>query len=159
VDPGDLPGMFDAIEGRVSAAASPAVLAMSHTFERAVKRTLSLRTRGEHDFRSPGERGQPPALRSGALRSSVQTFGGGGAPVAAASVGPTVFYAGIQEFGGSMHARPGGFMHFHSGGEWFLKHVHVGPNPYMRPTVVQCIGNGSLGRAAADAFDVSVWGR
>jgi len=83
--------------------------------------------------------------------------------MAEASVAPHVFYAAIQEWGGSMNAHPPagprGYMHFFSGGEWFLKHVHVGPNPYMHPTVVQCIGNGSLGRAAADAFEIAAWGR
>jgi hypothetical protein len=157
MDPSGLPAMFAEIEVKVGAAASPAVLAMAHTFERAVKRTLSLRSRGLHDFRSPGERGQPPAIRTGALRNSVISAGGGGDPVAEASVGPTVFYAGIQEFGGFMNARPGGYMHFRSGGEWFLKHVHVGPNPYMRPALAACIGDGSLGRAAADAFEIAVW--
>jgi phage gpG-like protein len=159
VDPDQVAGVLDGIADRASVAASPAVLAMAHTFERAVKRTLSLRTRGMHDFRNPGERGQAPAMRSGALRSSVTSAGGGGAPVAEASVAPHVFYAGIQEWGGEMHARPGGYMHFISGGEWFLKEVHVGPNPYMRPTLVACIGNGSLGRAAAQAFEIAVWGR
>lgn len=159
MDPSGLPAMFDAIEARASAGASPAVLAMAHQFESAVKRTLSLRSRGMHDYRPAGERGTPPAIRSGALRSSVASAGGGGAPVAEASVAPHVFYAGIQEWGGFMRARPGGYMHFQSGGEWFLKHVHVGPNPYMKPTIAACIADGSLGRAAANAFDIAVWGR
>ena len=132
---------------------------MAHTFERAVKRTLTLRTRGMHDFRPAGERGQPPALRSGRLRGSVASAGGAGDPVAVSSVAPHVFYAGVQEWGGEMNARPRGYMHFYSGGEWFLKHVRVGPNPYMRPTLRACIANGSLSRAAADAFEIAVWGR
>lgn len=148
---------LDAIASRAAVAASPAAISMAHTFERAVKRTLSMRTRGAHDFRPRGERGQPPALRSGALRNSVFSWGGGGAVVATASVAPHIFYAGIQEWGGEMHARPDGYMHFISGGEWFLKHVRVGANPYMRPTVRVCIANGSLGRAAMDAFNATVW--
>jgi hypothetical protein len=159
MDPGELPAMFAQLEVRAGDSASPAVLAMSHQFERDVKRTLSLRTRPVGAFRDPGERGQPPAMRTGALRNSVITAGGGGAVIAEASVGPTIFYAGVQEFGGSMHARPGGYMRFRSGGEWFLKHVRVGPNPYMRPTLAADIGSGTLGRAAADGFDIAMWGR
>lgn len=159
MDPSGLPAMFQGIERRAGAAASPASLAMAHTFERAVKRTLSLRSRGQYDRRAREERGQPPAMRSGALRNSVTSAGGTGDPVAVSSVAPHVFYAGIQEWGGSMNARPRSAMHFFSGGEWFLQHVRVGPNPYMRPTIRACIANGSLSRAAADAFEAAVWGR
>ena len=162
MDPSELPAYLRGIADRIEADAStPAVLAMAHTFERAVKRTLSLRSRGMHDFRPRGERGQPPAIRSGALRGSVRTFGTTpGGLVASSRVAPFVFYAGVQEWGHEMHARPGGYMNFWSGGEWYLKqHVHVGPNPYMRPTIAACIANGSLGRAAADAFEVAAWGR
>lgn len=159
MDPSGLPGMFQDLERRAGAAASPAAIAMAHTFERALKRTLTLRTRGAHDFRPRDERGQPPAMRSGALRNSVTSWGGGGDGVAISAVAPRVFYAGIQEWGGSMHARPHSAMHFFSGGEWFLKHVHVGPNPYIRPTVRMCVANGSLSYAAAAAFDGAMWGR
>lgn len=160
MDPSELPAMFQNIENRVGAAASPAVLAMAHTFERAVKRNLALTSHPPH-IRTPSPEGSFPSLMTGRLRRSVTSEGGGGDPVAEASVAPHVFYAGIQEYGRpqGMTARPGGYMHFWTDGvEYFRKHVRAPARPYMHPTIRQCIGNGSLGRAAADAFEISVWG-
>lgn len=160
MDPSEVPGLLDGIANRAEAAASPAVLAMSRTFQRAVKRNLSLRTRPADAFRPKEEKGQFPALRSGQLRRSVRVAGGGGGgPVAVASVAPHMIYAAVQEYGRVIDAHSSNYMHFFSGGEWFLKTVSVGENPYMRPTIRQCIGSGSLGRSAAKAFDVAVWGR
>lgn len=160
MDPSEVPALLDGIAARADAAATPASLAMARTFQRAVKRNLSLRTRAMDAFRPSEERGQFPALRSGQLRRSVTVAGpSGGGGVAVTSVAPHTIYAAVQEYGHTMHARGNSYMHFFSGGEWFLKTVHVGANPYMRPTIRQCIGSGSLGRSAAKAFDMAVWGR
>ena len=70
MDPSELPGMFEGIITRVEAtAARAAVDAMSRTYQRAVKYTLSLRTNAMDAFTEKNN--LPPALRSGDLRKSV----------------------------------------------------------------------------------------
>jgi hypothetical protein len=51
-------------------------------------------------------------------------------------------------------------MHWRANGmDWYRVHVYIPDRPYMRPTVDQTVSDGSLGRAAADAFEIAVWGR
>jgi phage gpG-like protein len=161
VTPDELPGFLEALAERISRdGATPAVLAMAHTFERAVTRNLALTSHPAETF-TPSPKGGFPSLISGDLRRSVFTTGGvSGGPVATASTGPHIFYAGIQEYGHDMHAhstfRP---MTWRNEGRWWSRyHVHVPPRPYMRPTIATCIANGSLGRAAGDAFEIAIWG-
>src|SRR5580698_5034086 len=106
----ELPAYLQSIATRVAAdGAEPAVTSMAQTFESAVKRTLSLQTRGATSFRPSGERGQPPAMRSGFLRASVAMAEGASSGVTAeASVAPHTIYAAVQEWGHVMHARPNG---------------------------------------------------
>jgi hypothetical protein len=159
MDPSEVPALLQGIAVRAGYGATPAVTAMAVTYQRAVKYTLSLRTHTETEF-TVGGRGLPPAKRSGKLRGSVTKAIGGGDPVASASVAPHTIYAAVQEMGDIMHPARKKYMHFvNDGGEWYLKEVKVGPHPYMRPTTARCIANGSLGRAAAKAFTVAVWGQ
>jgi hypothetical protein len=162
VDPSELPAMFAAIEAKVAdRGATVAVTAMGRTFQRAVKRTLSVTSHPPGAF-SIVPRGAPPSLASGELRRSVQFApGASGGVVASSSVAPHTVYAGVQEFGlpdpiRAVHRK---YMRFTTDGKvYYMKEVHVGPHPYMRPTIARCIGNGSLGRAAGKAFEIAVWG-
>lgn len=162
MDPSELPGLLNSIADRCAAdAATAAVTAMGRTYQRAVKYTLSQRTHSMTEF-TQGGRGLPPAKRSGDLRKSVKFApGASGGVVATSSVAPHTIYASLQETGQPSPIVPvrKKAMHFvNDGGNWILKAVHVGPHPYMAPTTARCIGNGSLGRSAARAFEIAVWG-
>ena len=55
---------------------------------------------------------------------------------AEASIAPMRVYARIQEFGGTVHAKPGGFLHFKIGDAWVrTKQVTIPARPYLGPAV------------------------
>ena len=130
MEPSELPGLLESIGLRAAEAASPAVLGMARTYQRAVKYTLSQRVHTEGEF-TVGGRGLPPATRSGRLRGSVRIGGGyGGSGFASASVGPNTIYAAVQEYGDVIRHERKAYMHFvNDGGEWFLKEVKVRTPP------------------------------
>ena len=136
-------------------ASSPAVAAaMGRAFhDRLVNVTLR---RYVHPMyvRTQSPPGSTPAFVSGELAYSVtMDVRGGAGGSARAYVGPHTIYAGVQEFGGEMHARPGGFMRWYMDGRWwFKKHVEVPARPYIRPTRDEMIADGSLHRVAVATF-------
>lgn len=160
MSPEELPAYLDAIRQRVNdLPATPASVAMARTYRTAVRRNLTL-TAHVRGTVTPVPPGGFPSRESGALRDAIlpgpATAGG---PVAMASVQADIIYASVQEYGRNIWRKNKKFMHFFYDGEQFRVHVYVPPRPYMRPTVVQCIANGSLGRSAAKAFSAAVWGQ
>jgi len=156
MDASELPGYLAEISGRVSSAAKPVVMAMAERYEREVKRNLS-KTSHPRFTRTPSPPGGFPSLMTGRLRRSVLAagpYGGGG--IAMAEVAPHTIYAGVQEYGHTMHGRP--LMHFYNMGRWWsLETVHVPSRPYMRPTTAELVASGSLTVEAEAAFEVYVW--
>lgn len=158
IPPAALPALFDALIARVDDAAGPAVLAMAHTYERAVKRNLNLMAHPAFQV-TESPPGAFPAKISGELSRSIRTAGPWGvAGRRSASVAPHVFYAGVQEYGHRMHAHGLWPMTWYMEGYWWSKRdVGVPARPYMRPTTIQLVANGDLTRAAAYAFEIAVW--
>lgn len=169
MDLADLPAYLEDIEARATAAAEPCVLAISRRYRDYVKSRLGQLSHPAQT-RTPSPEGGVPAmiagqqpgdhLPGGSLRRSVSvTPAGASGALAWASVAPHVFYAGIQEEGGDMNARPGRYMRFVTDGtQWNLKHVHVGGRPYMYSSTLLAVANGILSRAAVKAFTIAVWG-
>lgn len=160
--PGTLPYVLARVASRANNAAGPAVIAMSRAYQRRVSR-VTLRTYfNAIDMPSPAPTPEgPPAMQTGNLARSVKVFPGNLAgPRAEAKVAPTVVYARLQELGGHIYPIRFQWLRFPYGGMiHFRKHVYVPPRPYMRPTTEKMIADGSLTGAAADAFEIRVWGR
>lgn len=160
MDPSALPGFLEGLAVKVgNVGADAAVMAMAHTYERAVKANLSRTAHPPYTF-TPSPPGSFPSLMTGRLRRSVISggpYGGGG--VASATVGPTMFYAGVQEYGHDMysHSWRRGMIWFNEGQWWEKYHVHVPARPYMRPTTAQEVASGDLTFAAMAAFEFAVW--
>lgn len=157
----ELPAMFDAIMGRVTAASPPCAMSLAHTFERQLKNVTLVQYSHARGTLTPSPaRVGPPALVSGALRASVMSRPGAAGVVSTAYSGPTIFYAPIQEEGHVMHARPGHYMSWVAlGRRWYKKTVHVPKRPFMGQALAAVIANGSLSRNAADVFEATVWGQ
>ncbi len=158
--PQELPALLASIRDRVLAAAEPAAMGMAKAYRAQVIFELTRYAHPAHT-RTPSPPGQPPAMISGALAASVTAVpGASSGAIGRASVAPHTVYAAIQEYGGPMHARPGRYMHWISDGiDYYAKHVILPPRPYLRPAAEVSIADGSLGRAAAEAFEAVVWGR
>jgi hypothetical protein len=110
---------------------------------------------------TPSPPGSPPAWISGALRNSfVATPASAmGDATYHSYTGPTVRYARIQELGGEMTAHnPSGFMWWQQPpGVWHKSRQHSLPRrPYMLPAHRRTVADGSLRRAAAEAFAVRI---
>ena len=73
---------------------------------------------------------------------------------------PHVIYAATQERGGvhEAHTVPSTCTGSTPGGEWFKKRVDIPQAPYMEPAQREVIEDGSLVRAAMEAFMAVVWG-
>lgn len=161
MEPGDLPGYLEEISRRVSDAALPVAIVMAQTYQRGVKRNLSLTSHPLYTM-TPVPPGGFPSLYTGNLRRHIllSRYGGSGG-FATASVTADTIYAAVQEYGRVIRAKswrkP---MSWYNEGRWWSKYqVYVPPRPYLRPTTIQMIADGSLSRAAMEAFDVVVWGR
>ncbi len=84
---------------------------------------------------SKNQRGQ---LRNSIIPVSYQTDTG-----AEAKVGPGVIYGRIQELGGDIYPKPGGYLKFQIDGQWrtikygskVRDHVHLPSRPYLAPAV------------------------
>jgi phage gpG-like protein len=141
------------LSGTVAGSASDIADGMAGVFQSRVQwETLRETSHGVGEFWK-ATRDRPPAYASGNLaRSIVRTAAFGGIR-ASATVGATAKYAAIQEYGGWTWPSNHKFMHWvNSGGSWFMKTVYIPEHPYMRPTVEAVIRDGSLQRAAIDAF-------
>jgi hypothetical protein len=157
----ELVPVLEALRDRAATAAPPAVTAIGQTYQKHLQKVTLRRyftTPGQFGTSSPP--GQPPAWRTGALaRSVVTAVSASSGMTATARVGPHVIYARTQEEGGVHEARRARYMHWvNSGGSWYLKRVVIPPRPFMEPALRECVENGSLSRAAAEAFLAWVWG-
>ena len=87
------------------------------------------------DVFSDNQRG---TLRNSIIPESHQTDSG-----AEALIGPHVIYGRIQELGGDIYPKPGGYLKFQIDGQWrtikygskVRDHVHLPPRPYLAPAV------------------------
>lgn len=157
----ELPGVLKAIRDKAATAAPPAVMAMADAYKDHLTRvTLRRSFAAPGQFGTPAAPGQPPAHRTGRLSASVRvTPGLQGGLVATASVAPHTIYAVTQEYGGIHVPVRARYMHWvNSGGEWWKKRVYIPARPYMRPALEETIADGSLTKAAAEAFMAYVWG-
>jgi phage gpG-like protein len=154
----ELPAYLRMLQVRAGEAAIPAADAMADAFQgRVANHTLR---RFEHPAgeRTNSPPGAPPAYVSGDLARSVTAVHAGTPVRATASVAPHVIYAAVQEWGGDMHSRPGGYMTFFYGNPYRARHVSVPQGPYLLPTVYEMFADGALLRAAADGFYAGMWG-
>lgn len=147
----DWTGRVHAILARARAETSGAVDDALATIERAAQDNLTRYTHG------PGERtgsppGQPPALVSGALRRSVKSRRTADGPtVFGGAVGPTIIYAAIQEFGGTITPKRAPMLAWRTADGWRrARSVTLPPRPYMRPAVTASIPR--IRRIVADAW-------
>ncbi len=70
----------------------------------------------------------------GQLRNSIRVESRGTGEGAEAEIGPHVIYGRIQEFGGTIHARGNGYLHFEIDGQWVkTKKVVLPARPYLAP--------------------------
>jgi hypothetical protein len=141
-----------AAQAEGAAAAADAMAAHFIDHERRVTLTQS-GTHGTGDVAAQAPRGAPPARVTGWLGDSFRMVRAApGGMTAAALAGPTAIYSRVQEMGARITKSPG-LMHWSDslGPQW--RHVvRVGPHPYMRLGVDQCIADGSLRDHAAEAF-------
>lgn len=157
----ELVPVLEALRDRAATAAEPSVMAMADTYkDHLTNVTLRRYFAAPGQFGTSSPPGQPPAWRTGELARSVTVVPGlGSGLTATASVGPHTIYARTQEEGGIHRPSRARYMHWvNSGGEWFKKRVNIPARPYMWPAARECIENGSLTRAAAEAFMAWVWG-
>jgi hypothetical protein len=154
----ELPGYLRMLAARAGEAAIPAADAMGGSYRDEVKKRLTAlsHVRGT---RTPAPPGGPPAMESGGLAASVAMVPASTPVVATASVAPHAPPRDwVQEYGHTMHARPGGLMAFFYGDIYLVKTVTVPERSYMRSTLDLMVGSGELTRAAAGAFYRAMWG-
>jgi hypothetical protein len=154
MDPSELPGYLDRLAARASAAAPAAVNAMGMAYQRVLVGSTLVRYTHPRGTKTPSPPGQPPALATGTLRRSVRLEPAtGSGPVARASVAPHTVYARIQELGGHIYpVRARALRWTEDGTVHFARHVYLPERPYMRPTRTETVADGTLRRAAIDAF-------
>lgn len=153
----ELPGYLRMLAARAGDAAIPAANAMGSGFEKEVKRRLT-RVSHQRPSRTPVPPGEPPAMESGTLAGSVAMVPASTPVVATSSVSPHTIYDWVQEYGAEIHAKRSGYMKFWYPELRFEKVVTIPERSYMRSTVELMVADGSLARAAADAFYVYMWG-
>jgi phage gpG-like protein len=154
-----VPGLISAFKVRASDAAPPVVMAIASAYRRQVERELRLRAHPPGTWTN-SPRGQPPALMTGRLVGSLtESPGASTGTLATATVAPHTVYASVQEYGREIYARRHKYMKWRNDhGVWYKKRVFVPPRPYMRPALTQSIEDGSLTRAAVDAFQAAMGG-
>lgn len=152
--PAELPAFLQALAAKATFAAVPAVNAMALAYQRRLVTVTLIEHTHPPGTKTNAPPGDPPALVTGTLRRSVvPELAKGGGPVATASVAPHTVYARIQEYGGHIYpVRKKYLRWFEDGTYHFAKHVYLPPRPYMRPTTVAMVADGSLHREAAAAF-------
>ena len=159
--PDELPGFLAAFRTRVEGAAGPAAKAMADEYKSHLTRVTLQRFHSvPGQFGTPSPAGEGPvASRTGRLAASVTSWGGAsGGGVGTAYVAPHTIYAVTQEWGEIHYRRTREYMHWiNSGGEWWKKRVDIPQRPYMRTARDETIADGSLTRAATEAF-ISVTG-
>jgi hypothetical protein len=175
ISPDELPALLEALKAKVATSAGDTVTAMADTYRDRVKDNLH---RSEHALysKTPSPEGGFPSWINGDLARSVLTTPGPSAgAVASASVGAWAIYARVQEEGAEIFARSRRFMMWRTdyptpvtnlkkslregGGLYlnFAKHVSIPKRPYMAPTTLECIDDGSLSASAMAEFERKVW--
>lgn len=157
----ELPGVLKAIQAKAADAAPPVVMAIADAYkDHLVHVTLRRSFAAPGQFGTPAAPGGPPAWRTGRLAGSVTSrLSGAGGLTATAVVGPHTVYARVQNQGAVNRATRAHYMHWvNSGGEWFKKRVDIPGRPYLEPALRETIADGSLVRAAMEAFMAKVWG-
>lgn len=130
--------------------------------DRLVNVTLRRYSHPMYTF-TPSPAGQPPAFMTGELAYSVTERTSGGASTSRAWVGPHTIYAAVQEFGKVIdvkhtytnkhgETRLGYMRWFNEGRFWYRQQVRIPERSYMRRTRDDMIADGSLHRAAVEAF-------
>lgn len=161
ISPEELPGLLRGIRDRAAQAAPVAVMGMADAYQERVTRVTLRRYSHSYGTKTDSPPGQPPAWVLGALaRSVTSVLGRSSGTHATARVRPNTIYARLQELGGVVRPHGHPFLRFRGlDGEWVYKRsVRVPPRPYMRPTTETMIADGSLTRAAAEAFETRMWG-
>lgn len=157
----ELAGLLRVLAVRCGEAAIPAANGMAREFSNELKRRLTERSH-VRGTRTPAPPGSVPAKESGLLAFSVRVDPYASTPVVATAVaGPHMPPRdAVQEFGGSMHARPGNRrgMTFLYGDMYHAQHVTVPAREYMISTVNILIADGELTRAAEEAWYRAMWG-
>ena len=157
----ELPGVLKALRDKAAEAAPPTVMAIADTYKTHLTRvTLRRSFAAPGQFGTPAAPGQPPAWRTGRLAGSVTSVLSGSAGLtASATVGPHVIYSRVQAQGAVNRPTHAKYMHWvNSGGSWYKKAVRIPARPYLEPALDDCIANGSLVKAAMEAFYAVVWG-
>lgn len=160
ISPEELPAVLRELRDKAAVAAEPCVMAMAGTFKDRLTGVTLRRYSHPPATKTPSPPGQPPAWMTGELaRSVTSVLGPSGGMTATATVGPHTVYARIQEYGGSIRPVRARFLRWTEDGiVHYSKHVRLPPRPYMRPAIREVIEDGSLTRAAAEAFMAAVWG-
>ena len=153
--------MLREIRDRAADAAPVTVMAIADEYKKHLTRVTLRRyfaTPGQFGTSSPP--GQPPAWRTGELARSVTSeLTAASGMTASAAVGPHTIYSRIQSGGGVNRPVRARSMHWvNSGGSWYLKRVRIPARPFMGPALDDVIADGSLTRAAMEAFYAKVWG-
>lgn len=149
---------LQAIRDRGALAAVPVVRNMAARYSQYVKRDELRRYSHPMFTRTPSPRGAPPAWMTGALSRSITTEVSGGGLSAMAVVGPHTIYASVQEYGRIIRAKHRATMAYFQDGRWhFPEIVDIPARPYMRPAIEATIADGSLERAAMEAFEEVVF--
>jgi hypothetical protein len=157
----ELPGVLRELQAKAADAAPVTVMAIAETYKDHLTHvTLRRSFAAPGQFGTPAAPGEPPAWRTGRLAGSVTAvLGALSGLTARATVGPHTIYSRIQNAGGINRPTRAHYMHWvNSGGEWFKKRVVIPARPYMEPALKDCIANGSLTKAAMEAFYAKVWG-
>lgn len=160
--PGELPGLFAAIKAQASSAAAPAADGMAEAFDQDVGRTLRMHSHAPMPSGAPHKRaygifykatpGVPPAYASGDLANSMIRRPASGGIVATAMVGNTAIYSAVQEFGLDTWTSSAYMTWRNNQGWWRKKLVHQNEHSFMARTRDWMILDGSLTKAAEDAF-------
>ena len=155
----ELPAYLLMLAARAGEAAIPAADAMGWEFTQEVKKRLTARSH-ERGTRTPAPAGEPPAMESGLLAGSVVMIPAATPVVATASVSPHVSPRDWVQEWGKDGIRPvrAKYMVYEYDGLHFSTVVNVPERSYMRSTVDLMVADGSLTRAAAEAFYAAMWG-
>lgn len=147
------------LRDRGAEAAIPAADGMADAFRDEVKARLTAKSHAR-PTRTPSLPGEPPAAESGELADTVTTDPATTPVVATAKVGPHASPKDwVQEYGKTIRAKTPYGMRFQYGDDHYKAFkVKVPERSYMRSTLEILVADGSLTRAAAEAFYAAVWG-
>lgn len=157
----ELPGVLQAVRDRIATAAPACAKAMGDTYyDRLTKVTLRRYSHAPATKTPAPRRTGPPAWMTGDLARSVTVVRGPSSGMrASVTVGPHTVYARIQELGGHIRPVRARYLRWTEDGvTHFSKHVYIPERPYVKPTVRDVILDGSLTRAASEAYMAWVWG-